>query len=87
MQLSSVKGAHQVGALLSWTNALLHLAVVHYDRQIVRLHKDCLQAVLKVADLPEDTIADIKRKERGPRRQLMPTDLCGPIQTPADGAL
>ena len=49
MQLSSVRGAHQVGASLLWTTAL-HVAVVHYDLQIVRKPKDCLQAGLKLAD-------------------------------------
>ena len=32
-------------------------------------------------------IADKKRKQRGPRRMLTPTDLCGPIQTPAEETL
>ena len=31
--------------------------------------------------------AEKKRKQRGPRRQLMPTDFCAPIRTPAEEAL
>ena len=86
MQLSSVRRAHQVGAILSWSTAL-HLAVLHYDLQIVKMPENCLQAGLKIADLPEDDIADKKRKQRGARRQSIPTDFCGPIQTPAEEAL
>ena len=37
--------------------------------------------------LPENYIADKKRKQRGSRRQLMPTHLCGPIHTAAEEAL
>ena len=31
--------------------------------------------------------AEKKRKQRGPRRQLMPTNFCAPIRTPAEEAL
>lgn len=86
MQLSSVRGAHQVGNILSCTTAL-PMAQVHYNLYNVRMPGNCLHAELKIAYLPDDNIADKKRKQRGPRRLLMPTDLCAPIQTPAEEAL
>ena len=73
MQLSSVRGAHQVDAILSCTTAL-HVVVVLHNLQNVRMPGNCAQARLKMEYSPDDNTADKKRKQRGPRRQLMPTD-------------
>ena len=74
-----------MGAIFSCTPAL-HVAVMHDHLQIVRTLGNCLQPRLsKHAHLLD--LADKTRRQRGPTRQLMPTNFCAPIQTPAEEAL
>ena len=74
-----------MGAIFSCTSAL-HVAVMHDHLQNVRTPGNRLQPRLSKHGYLLD-LADKTRRQRGPRRQLMPTDLCAPIQTPAEEAL